>query len=150
MRTAPASYTPSAKERREHEVTHYPPRSWCRFCVEGRGIAGQHSRCDEAQIGEIGELHFDYCFLTGKVGPVPATTIVGADKRTQAVLAHVAPKKGTEIAWVAQQLDRDVKKFGYNGRLVVKSDQEPAIVDLMRALARRRVSAPTVIEHSKT
>ena len=54
-------------------------------------------------------------------------------------------KKGTEFQWFAKQLDLDVKRFGYNGRLVVKSDQE----DLMRDLARRRSNAPTVVELSK-
>ena len=148
IRTAAASYTPSAKKRREHGETRCPPRSWCRFCDEGRGISAPHARCDEEQIGVIGELHIDYCFLSGKAETEPATTIVGSDKHTQAVLAHVVPKNGTESVWVAQQLDRDVKKFGYNGRLFAKSDQEPAVVYLMNPLARRRISAPTVIEHS--
>ena len=97
----------------------------------------------------MGELHFDYCFLTNKPGSESATTIVGVDKYTQGVLAHVVPKKGTEFQWIAKQLDLDVKRFGYNGRLVVKSDQEPAVVDLMRDLARRRSNAPTVVELSK-
>ena len=28
---------PSSEERREHELTHLPFRSWCRHCVKGRG-----------------------------------------------------------------------------------------------------------------
>ena len=28
---------PSAEERKEHELTHLPFRSWCRHCVRGRG-----------------------------------------------------------------------------------------------------------------
>ena len=71
------------------------------------------------------------------------------DKYTRGVLAHVVPKKGTQFQWVAAQLDRDVQKFGYHGRLIVKSDQEPAVVDLMKELAKRRLYAPTVIESSK-
>ena len=78
-----------------------------------------------------------------------ATSLVGVDKYTNGILAHVVPKKGTAFQWVAAELDRDVRKFGYHGRLVVKSDQEPAVVDLMRDLARRRIDAPTVIESSK-
>ena len=61
-------YVPTAKERREHSATHYPPRSWCKFCVEGRGVASSHHRCDEERVGDIGELHFDYCVLAGKPG----------------------------------------------------------------------------------
>lgn len=29
--------TPSEEERREHELTHVPYRSWCHRCVWGRG-----------------------------------------------------------------------------------------------------------------
>ena len=148
-RVANAPYVPSDKERREHDTTHYPPRSWCPHCVEGRGLAAKHSRSDEERVGAVGELHFDYCFLRGESAEPPATTLVGVDRYTQAVLAHIVPKKGTEFTWVAAQLERDVRKLGYNGRLVVKSDQEPAILDLMRKLARRRQSAPTVIEKAK-
>ena len=79
----------------------------------------------------------------------PATTLIGVNKYTLSVLAHVVPKKGTEFQWIAAQLDSDVEKFGYHGRLVVKSEQEPAIVDLMRSLAKRRTSGATVLEQSK-
>ena len=58
-------------------------------------------------------------------------------------------KKGTEFLWVADELDRDAKRFGYHGRLVVKTDREPAVADLMKELARKRRDAPTVIEKSK-
>ena len=63
-RVANAPYVPSDKERREHDTTHYPPRSWCPHCVEGRGLAAKHSRSDEERVGAVGDLHFDYCFLS--------------------------------------------------------------------------------------
>ena len=97
VRTAAPPSLPTAQERREHNATHHPPRSWCRYCVEGRGIASAHARCDEERVGDIGELHFDYCFLTNKVGSESATTIVGFDKYTQGVLAHVVPEKRNRI-----------------------------------------------------
>ena len=149
VRTPTPPYVPSEKERRDHDATHFPPRSWCPHCVAGRGMASQHRQSDEERLGQVGELHFDYCFLRSEPGEPPATTLVGVDRYTHAVLAHVVPRKGTEFAWVASQLERDVKRFGYHGRLVVKTDQEPAILDLMRNLARRRAQAPTIIEKSK-
>ena len=116
VRTATPPYVPSAKERRDHDATHYPPGSWCRYCVEGRGIASPHGRNAEEKIGDVGELHLDYCFIHGKPGAESATTIVGVDKYSHAVLAHVVPKRGTEFEWAAKQLDRDAKKFGDYGR----------------------------------
>ena len=76
-------------------------------------------------------------------------TLVGVDKASDAIIAHVVPEKGTKFDWVASQLDRDVKKFGYHGRIVVKSDGENAVKDLMQELARKRRDMPTVVETSK-
>ena len=42
-------YVPTAKERREHNITHYPHRTWCECCMAGRAIAGAHGKSkDEA------------------------------------------------------------------------------------------------------
>lgn len=76
-------------------------------------------------------------------------TLVGVDKASDAILAHVVPEKGTKFEWFASQVDRDVKKFGYHGRIVVKSDGENAVKDLMQELARKRRELPTVVETSK-
>ena len=42
-----------------------------------------------------------------------------------------------------------MKKFGYQGRIVVKSDGENAVKDSMQELARKRRELPTVVETSK-
>ena len=110
LRPQSSPYVPTAAERREHRKTHFPPRSWCKHCVEASGMAAPHHRCpDEAGSG-VGELHFDYCFLRNRAREDPAVTLVGVDKYTQGVLAHIVPGKGTAFDWVAAQLDRDVRK----------------------------------------
>ena len=35
---------PSAKEIAEHEVSHYPYREWCRYCVASAGRRDGHKR----------------------------------------------------------------------------------------------------------
>ena len=50
VRTATPPYVPSEQERRAHNVTHFPPRSWCEHCVRGRGLASKHVRGDGEQI----------------------------------------------------------------------------------------------------
>ena len=37
---------PTAKEHQEHMTTHRPYRSWCNFCVMGRGVNAPHRRSD--------------------------------------------------------------------------------------------------------
>ena len=39
---------PTAKGLQEHMTTHRPYRSWCKFCVMGRGVNSLHRR-SEAQ-----------------------------------------------------------------------------------------------------
>ena len=44
VRVPTLPYIPTEKERREHNVTHYPHRTWCKACMSGRAVAGAHSR----------------------------------------------------------------------------------------------------------
>ena len=63
MRGPSTPYVPIDKERREHNLTHYPHRTWCEICMRGRGVAGRHSPCSDEVDNSAGEFHFDYCFL---------------------------------------------------------------------------------------
>ena len=117
--------------------------------MAGRAVAGKHYSSKDEVDPNAGELHFDYCVLKNGTQDEPAVTLVGVDKASDAILAHVVPEKGTKFEWVAAQLDLDVRKFGYHGRIVVKSDGENAARDLMEELARKRRDRPTVVETSK-
>ena len=138
MRGPTTQYVPTENERREHNLTHYPHRTWCECCMAGRAVAGRHVASKDETDPRAGEFHFDYCFLKNEVREEAAVTLVGVDKASDAVLAHVVPENGTRFDWVAEQLDRDMHRFGYNGRVVVKSDGENAARDLMTELARIR------------
>ena len=37
---------PTAKELQQHMTTHRQYRSWCKFCVMGRGVNSPHRRSD--------------------------------------------------------------------------------------------------------
>jgi len=74
--------------------------------------------------------------------------LVGVDRETKMKLAHVVPVKGANQEWVAEQLCRDLIKLGHHGDLILKSDQEPAIVDLLREVARLRGNKKTILEQS--
>lgn len=93
--------------------------------------------------------HFDYCFLKHEVKDDAAVTLVGIDKASGVILAHVVPEKGTRLDWVSCRLEQDVRRFVHHGGIVLKSEGEPAAQDLMNELARKRKDMPTVIEVSK-
>ena len=55
---------PSAEEQKEHQKTHLPFRSWCKWCVQGRSPNWSHYSLPEAVGDERGpEVHMDYCFF---------------------------------------------------------------------------------------
>ena len=71
---------PSDAERRAHENHHMPYRSWCEYCVKGKGKESPHlSRYEQADDG-IPVVQIDYVFLhdTGDMeAKVTFLTMVG-------------------------------------------------------------------------
>ena len=63
-------------------------------------------------------------------------------------IAHVVPHKGAGVDWVGEQLVRDLVRLGIHGKVILKSDQEPAIIDVLNEVARMRGESRTIIEHS--
>ena len=61
MRRMQDPMLPSEAEVEMHRMTHLPYRSWCKFCVAGRGKEDGHRRQEEREDG-VAELHLDYCF----------------------------------------------------------------------------------------
>ena len=86
----------------------------------------------------VPEVHLDYCFPRDSIGGDYVAVLVARDRETKMTLAHVVPGKGADQEWVAEQLCRDLVKLGHHGDLVLKSDQEPALVDLLREVGRLR------------
>ena len=80
VRTTTLPYVLTGKERREHNVTHYPHRTWCETCMSGRAVACAHSRNKDESDPFAGEFHLDYCFLKNEVKDDPAVTLVRLTK----------------------------------------------------------------------
>ena len=103
---------PSPAEVEEHNLTHLPFRNWCRHCVRGRGKEADHRVTKKEESG-VPEIHLDYCFPgeeeAGKNLTVLAARTTGefTGKRIMAFLREC----GCEMS-----------------KLIVKSDQEPAIL----------------------
>ena len=60
----------------------------------------------------------------------------------------MVPGKGARERWIAQQIERDLRKLGYRHHVILKSDGEPAITDLISEVARIRKGVPTTCETS--
>jgi hypothetical protein len=147
---------PTDKQIEEHRLTHLPYRSWCRWCVLGRGRGLQHRVRPGSLIPIVG---IDYYFLTGS-GIKLRSELAMNDEQVEtarqsgdlvkclvvrcyvskAVFGHVIPRKGLdEDGIVVDKILHDLEWLGHT-RLIVKADNEPAI----QALARRAIELAKV------
>ena len=163
IKTAKDPRQPSAEEVEEHRCTHLPFRDWCKWCIMGRGRGLQHSRTLASWIPIVG---LDYFYIT-KGGvmkreeleqEIPRNPegesdlnalrlrgdivkcIIMRCLQTRIIFAHVIPYKGAhEDKYVAQLVAEDIAWIGHT-RLILKSDNEPALQTLItQSLERARV-----------
>ncbi len=103
---------PTDRQIEEHRMTHIPFRSWCRWCVLGRGRGLQHRARPGSLIPIIG---IDYYFLTSsgvklrEELKMDDEQVVAARQRgelakclvvrcyvSKSVFGHVIPRKGLD------------------------------------------------------
>ena len=97
---------------------------------------------------DMKQVSYDYCFMRDQPGLESAKILVSKDRATRMVSAHVVPLKGAVLDWVIQQCARDLERLGHYGQVTLKSDQEPAFVDVLKGIAYLRGSRGTLLEHS--
>ena len=144
-RSIPTPEMPSPSDVERHREDHIPYASWCDHCVEGRGREMGHSRVDRS-VRTVSTFSFDYLFLNDDAevveeegvaagssddAPRGVKVLVAKDGNSRALFAHVVPAKGVdERRFSVDALVDDIKWLGYT-RMILKSDNEPAIVRLL-------------------
>ena len=145
--TLPSPYIPSQSEIDDHNVDHLPYRAWCRWCVEGRGREMSHHPVDH-DAHAVAIIAFDYLFATRRgcytreewateevrqeAREKALKILVVRDLKSKATFAHAVPVKGIdEKNYAVDSIVSDVKYCGYS-RVILKSDNEPAIVSLLQ------------------
>ena len=115
---------PTDKEREDHEVTHVPFRAWCRFCVAGTAPTPSHKKIKDRELPErLPRMSIDYFFIWGK----PMLAI--KETKTKCIWAIASNRKGSTATAVPERLAEIIASLSYD-KLILRSDQEPAIIDL--------------------
>ena len=127
-------YSPSRAELSHHQLTHWPFRSWCKECVMGKSRSSPHSykRRKTREGPTIPSVSFAYMFLDGK-SPV----LVYRDRLSRKIFSHAVTSKGASDPWIVAKVVEDLDSLGY-GRILMKTDQEPAIKDLQAQVRQAR------------
>ena len=157
-------YVPTAAERRAHNVTHCPYRSWCSHCVRGQAAEYPH-RTVSGEVAESGvpRVSMDDCYFHedvrressehGASEEAKVSLIKLAMKETQfgSIWAYaLGSNSATDELWLAEQIADDLGTIGLQKeRIICKTDQESAITELQNDVARRRIEAGTTLENSK-
>ena len=145
-RSPPTPYMPSQSERDDHDVTNARYRSWCEHCVQGKGIEMGHQSAGDYEMRGVATVGFDYMFLTSgnvysreewsessekDIDPsLVLKVLVVRDFKSKSLFAHAVKCKGSdEDGYAVQCLVDDVRWLGYS-KVILRSDNEPAIVRL--------------------
>ena len=122
---------PTERERKIHDLTHLPYRSWCWVCRMARGYTLAHLHSDE--MSEVPIVAIDYFFLGEQEQPGCMACLCIKECQTKAIVAITAPRKGRH-PYVEHRIAQALRFFGHK-RIIIRSDQEHAICALIEAVA---------------
>ena len=144
--------------------THIPYKKWCPFCVKGKRVAEPHrvEKEKEKEEKKGTTIGIDYMWQKGEThrekkegkiinegGSMPTIVMSFAGEESDKwVAAFVVPAKGPED-YAIDAVGKEIEQSGLT-KMNIKSDQEPALVDLIRAVKRERGESIEVMkpEHS--
>ena len=139
-RVLPAPRTPSRAEREAHDVTHMPYRSWCRFCVMGRGVERRHEARPAERDADRPKVHVDYAYLSGDSTPV----LVAKDRRTGLTFAAAVSRKGGGDPHAARLLARWIDALGCQ-EVTIRTDGESCVKELVKCVREMRATGTTTV-----
>ena len=144
VKTQKGPVEPTRAEIEAHEITHIPFRNWCKDCVRGRGRSSPHLNQGE-RIKEVPGLHFDYWFPRDSPGGPRITVLSMKEDCYKSHLGYVVDKKGRSDD-LARKICKDLEDLGFNdgSKVILKSDGENAIGDLMREIKDIRSGASLI------
>ena len=139
VRALKAPRAPTEQEYEDHMASHFPRQPWCRHCIAGAGKSDFHKR-QESDKDRVDTVSVDYCFMGEKEStevrdPKCLPILVVRDHTYKVTFAHAVPSKGTVHDYCHKQLCRDLIALGHT-EFILKSDQEPSILDLKRAAVK--------------
>ena len=155
-RTRKCPESMSSEDLRMHSLTHIPYHPGCKCCVAGRKRDHKHPRRHSGQARMQADLEAaqgasicaDYFFPRDAPGKTSVTALAICDFQSQFLAGHVVDSKGASSDNAVKQVLRDLRKMGHFGDVKVRMDQESALSDFFRAIAKERGSARTVLTHA--
>ena len=86
---------PTPEMVEQHNISHISFRSWCPFCVRGRGTTFRHQHATGKDEEQLPAISVDYGFMGNpetRADQLPIMVI--KDRTCRGIWAHPAPSKG--------------------------------------------------------
>ena len=142
----------------QHQATHTPFAFWCKRCLASRMVRHKHPtegrrtvivRDAENLDGRLANVSIDHVYLHARVGRDKEDNynppqFVMVDRKSGRVWSHRVPNKGTMegASRLPKRMAQDLDNCGYaDVKMQLKSDQEPAVVNLRIAMQDTRPQA---------
>lgn len=141
---------PSDKEVEDHWFeNHVNYRGWCDICA--RASRGKERDCPRHSVKsrELSESSWDYCFPGDELG-FKWTVLVGKERNTRAILATAVPEKGSTGMFAVDKCMCFINEVGDEAtKVIIKTDQEPAMKYLVDEIVRGRPNGQTLVEEAQ-
>ena len=134
----------SKEEKEEHELTHCPYRSWCKYCVEGRSHKMGHKQKggEDQSSEEVPRISMDYFYLSQKDEKAKEfPMLVAVDESTGEKFARATGRNGVEGQdWMIKEFSEELKTWGHTGgaggKIILKCDGEASLKAYRNAVAK--------------
>ena len=124
----------------------FQTQNWCSVCVRAKGKDLDH-RSDPLKERSVPEYSFDFAFPGDEFGHKTAV-LVGKERMSRRVLAAAIPVNSEGRYLLDKVLDYLAEAGDMEGRIIIKSDQEPAVKRLVMDLFEARAEGKSVVEES--
>ena len=106
--------------------------------MRGRGKNPPHHKAEEEEEeATVSQICCDYCFMRDSPGGDAVATLCAKDRDTKVIFAIPCPGKGGGHEWAVEQLTKVIKKLSH-GKCILKTDQEPALLNLVNEVINNR------------
>ena len=130
---------PTVKEHQEHMTTHRPYRSWCKFCVMGRGVNAPRRRSDaQDDLEVVPHMSMEYGFFEERESEEQVShVLVIRERRHKMTWAMLVPREGTEFSWITRRAAKFIDQLGHD-KVTLRCDNEPRLRHSARKIAQAR------------
>ena len=131
----PTPQQPTEQERREHELTHLPYRSWCPTCVQSKGRQDNHPK----QTSKTPVIQVDLMYYKALGEKQTTSVLTAVDVETGMCMAVQLEDKTQHVQYLSVCLQQFLMECGRTHAIlnntVLQSDQEDFIISLLKMVA---------------